>query len=153
MNWLYICPYCNERLNPNQTLILLAEYESRRMLVGFHPEPGNYEIYFPSDANLQDGQVWKFFCPVCRADLRTAEENRLCAVIMLEPTVSRRVVFSRVAGERDTSILYDQELEHRYSKADVEQEHVRVPIRRDGDDKHPEPEETKDIEPEKEPLE
>lgn len=131
MSWLYICPYCNARLNPNQTLILLAEHDSLRILVGFHPEPGNYEIYFPADAGLKQGQVWDFFCPVCRADLKIGEDEKMCAVTMLEPEVSRRVLFSRVAGEHATYVIYDQELEHRYGKDAQGYGHRQARIRRE----------------------
>lgn len=131
MSWLYICPHCNALLNPNKTLILLAEHDKRRMLVGFHPEPGNYEIYFPADANLDEGQVWSFFCPVCRTDLKTTENDRMCAVLMFEPQVSRRVLFSRVAGEHATYVMYDSELEHRYGKNAVQEGPRIVPIRRE----------------------
>ncbi len=133
MSWIYVCPFCNERLNPNKTLILLAEHDSRRMLVGFHPEPGNYEIYFPADAGLEEGQSWDFFCPVCRSDLKTDEDEKMCAVTMLEPDLSRRVLFSRVAGEHATYVIYDRELEHRYGKDAEGYGYRQVPIRRDGD--------------------
>jgi len=132
MSWLYICPHCNARLNPNKTLILLAEHEERRMLVGFHPEPGNYEIYFPPDTDLKEGQFWDFFCPVCGVNLAIPENDRMCAVLMLEPGVSRRVVFSRVAGEHATEIVYDQELEHRYRENTEAYWRRLIPIKSSG---------------------
>lgn len=132
MSWLYICPHCNARLNPNKTLILLAEHEERRMLVGFHPEPGNYEIYFPPDAELEEGQFWDFFCPVCQVNLAIPENDRMCAVLMLEPGVSRRVGFSRVAGEHATEIVYDQELEHRYRENTEAYGRRLIPIKSSG---------------------
>jgi hypothetical protein len=121
-------------LNPNQTLILLAEHDDKRILVGFHPEPGNYEVYFPPGSELSEGQIWSFFCPVCRKDLKTAEDDNLCAVLMLEPTISRRVLFSRVAGEQATYVLYDSEIEHRHGKNSVAYQHRLVPIRRGSED-------------------
>jgi hypothetical protein len=129
MSWVYVCPKCRGLLNPDQTLILLGENRGRRMLVGFHPEPGNYEIYFPEQAVLEEGDAWDFFCPICQADLVTEENENLCAVTMLEGNMSRRVMFSRIYGEQATYVMYDRQLEHRHgTHAETYVQHL-APIR------------------------
>ena len=53
-------------LNPDETIILLGEFEGRRMLVGFHPQPGNYQVYLPPGCDMVAGSRWQLSCPVCR---------------------------------------------------------------------------------------
>lgn len=134
MSRVYICPKCRGLLNPNLTLILLGENRGRRMLVGFHPEPGNYEIYFPPQAVLEEGDAWEFFCPICQASLVTPENENLCAVTMLEGNISRRVMFSRIYGEQATYVMYDRQLEHRHgTHAEAYVQHL-APIRTVGEE-------------------
>ena len=71
MSWSYACPWCGAMLNPDKTIILTAAQGDRRVLIGFHPEPGNYELFLPPDVTIEEGDHWDFFCPVCRENLVT----------------------------------------------------------------------------------
>jgi hypothetical protein len=105
MDWVYCCPHCHAMLNPDQTIILLAEVAGRRLLTGFHPQPGNYQVHLPPDVELVAGVRWEFSCPVCRQKLTTELSDDLCALDMHTGNELHRVYFSRVAGEQATFVV------------------------------------------------
>jgi hypothetical protein len=107
----YCCPSCGAVLNPDRSVILTAVHGDIRVLIGFHPEPGNYEVYLPTGVRAEEGSKWGFSCPVCRADL-TAEENvDLCELLMREEDRESRLLFSRIAGEQATFVVREDRLE------------------------------------------
>ncbi len=105
MRWTYSCPHCRAMLNPDETIMLLAEFEGRRFLVGFHPEPGNYHVHLPPDIQLVPGTRCRFSCPVCGEALTTDLSEDLCALDMHTAGDTHRIYFSRVAGEQATFVL------------------------------------------------
>ena len=101
----YRCPRCEATLNPDRSVILIAVHAETRALVGFHPEPGNYEVYLPPGVQVEKGSRWLFSCPLCHADL-TAEENEdLCQLVLADGEETARVLFSRIAGEQATFLV------------------------------------------------
>jgi hypothetical protein len=92
-------------LNPDDSIILLAEHDARRLLVGFHPQPGNYEMYLPPDFEMPPELRWSFFCPVCRQELVTEVSDELCALDVHTGGDTHRIYFSRNAGERATFMI------------------------------------------------
>jgi hypothetical protein len=105
MSWTYTCPHCEAALNPNESIVLRAEHEDRRMLVGLHPQPGNYEVDLPPGEVMAAGTLWDFFCPVCDHSLVSELSNELCAIDMSLQGERHRVYFSRVAGEEATFVV------------------------------------------------
>ena len=105
MRWTYACPHCEAMLNPDETVVLIGECGPHRVLMGFHPEPGNYQAYLPDGLELQEGSMWEFSCPVCARDLRTDFAPELCALDMATQGVRHRLYFSRVAGEHATFVI------------------------------------------------
>ena len=105
MSWSYSCPWCNAMLNPDKTIILIASQGDARILIGFHPEPGNYELFLPPDVEIAEGDHWEFFCPVCRENLVTGELEDLCELRLFDGPDQHRVFFSRIAGERATLVV------------------------------------------------
>lgn len=105
MNWCYSCPRCKAFLNPDETVVLIGECGPHRILMGFHPEPGNYRGYLPPGFQLQEGSTWDFFCPVCGRSLVSDEEPGLCALDLDTQGVRHRLFFSRTAGERATFVI------------------------------------------------
>ncbi len=105
MSWSYSCPWCGAMLNPDKTIILTAARGGERVLIGFHPEPGNYELFLPPNVSLTEGEHWDFFCPVCRENLVTGELEELCELRMMSDTEERQVFFSRIAGEQATIVV------------------------------------------------
>jgi hypothetical protein len=111
MSWTYSCPRCGAMLNPDETVVLIGEHAGTRVLVGFHPEPGNYKAYMPPGAEANDGSRWEFFCPLCRASLVTELSTELCALDMLARGVAHRVYFSRTAGDHATFVVSAEGIE------------------------------------------
>ena len=116
MSWTYRCPHCRVLLDPHEAIILRAAHAGTRILAGFHPEPGNYEIYFPPDVDLRDGQRWDFFCPVCQADLVSQENENLCALEFQRGEETSRILFSRIAGEKATYVLAEGTVKERHGE-------------------------------------
>lgn len=105
MNWTYSCPHCRAVLNPDESIMLLAQRDERCFLVGFHPQPGNYEVYLPPDVEMPPGSRWSFACPVCRQALTSELSDELCALDMTSGGDPHRVYFSRVTGEQATFVV------------------------------------------------
>jgi len=105
MSWTYTCPHCEAVLNPEGSIILRAEREGRKMLVGLHPQPGNYEVDLPPGEAMPAGTRWSFSCPVCDQSLVSELSVELCAIDMWLQGERHRVYFSRVAGEEATFVV------------------------------------------------
>ncbi len=116
MNWTYRCPHCKALLNPDENIILVGEHQGRRVLTGFHPRPGNYKIFFPPEVQLEDGQTWNFFCPVCQVDLKDKHNEEMCAIELEEELETSRVLFSRKSGQKATFILSDRVVLERHGQ-------------------------------------
>jgi len=116
MSWTYRCPKCKATLSPDSSIILCAKQGTRRILIGFHPEPGNYESYLPPDAEIQDGDAWDFFCPVCNASLACEDNENLCMLDALVEGRESNVLFSRIAGEKVTFVVSDRKVQQQHGK-------------------------------------
>lgn len=114
MSWTYSCPKCEANLNPDQTIILTAAHGERKILIGFHPQPGNYQIHLPPGVTVEEGSRWDFFCPVCQQSLVSDQSEDLCALQMLEEGSQHQVLFSRIAGEKVTFVVADRRVEAQY---------------------------------------
>ena len=104
MSWSYSCPHCGGMLNPHETIIL----------IGFHPEPGNYVVYLPPGVEAEMGSRWSFFCPVCHGDLASNLADNLCAVDLHTSDESHRVFFSCIAGDQATFVVSADGLKERH---------------------------------------
>ncbi len=102
---IYRCPACQGALNPEHAILLVSQIGKTRTLIGFHPEPGNYELYLSPDAQVEPGQPAEFLCPICHTDLKTAEDDKLCMVLRDSHGQVEKVMFSRKAGERATFVI------------------------------------------------
>jgi len=105
MEWRFHCPRCNCMINPGGVVTLVASRGTVTILIAFNPEPGNYDVYLPAGFALPPGTEWSFLCPVCHADLTSADHARLCELVLFVGTERRRLLFSRIAGERATYVL------------------------------------------------
>jgi hypothetical protein len=116
MGWTYQCPKCHAMLNPGETVVLVGEHDGLRLLIGFHPQPGNYQIYLPPDVAIAEGEHWSFYCPVCRASLVAGDIADLCELRMLDGDTEHRVFFSRIAGEHATFVVKEREIAQRHGE-------------------------------------
>ncbi|MEE4270297.1 MAG: hypothetical protein V2I67_01400 [Thermoanaerobaculales bacterium] len=105
MHWTYSCPHCSAVLNPKDSIVLRAEGDGRRFLVGFHPQPGNYDVDLPDGVAMEAGSRWDFSCPVCDRSLTSELSDELCALDMEQHGERHRVYFSRIAGEEATFVV------------------------------------------------
>ena len=113
-NRFYSCPSCQAGLNPDNTIMLVGEHGGSRSLVGFHPEPGNYRVFTPPGFEVQPGDAWEFRCPVCDEDLKTKQNEKLCAIKMLVGDAPFLVLFSRVAGEKATFVMSSEGVQEQH---------------------------------------
>ena len=86
------------------------------MLMGFNPQPGNYEVHTPDGTEIEHGESWEFFCPVCGASLVAEDNENLCMLNLENDGKQQRVVFSRIAGERVTFVVSDRGVEEQHGK-------------------------------------
>ena len=119
MSWSYSCPHCRAALNPGDAVVLVAECGKQRILVGLHPEPGNYQAHVPPGVELEPDSIWTFYCPVCRESLVTKLSERFCAIDGPYEGPKHRVYFSRVAGEQATFVVTAEGIHERHGR-DVE---------------------------------
>jgi len=105
MRWTYSCPQCEAMLNPDETIVLVATHGNTRILMGFHPEPGNYRAYAPPGESVEPGEAWEFSCPLCHASLISYVDRKLCAIDMHTVGAKHRVYFSRIAGQHATFVM------------------------------------------------
>lgn len=105
VRWSYSCPHCRALLNPRDLIILVGTRDGKKMLVGFHPEPGNYEIDLPPGETVEPGESWSFTCPVCAEPLTTAPDSDMCALDLQLGDERRQVLFSSVAGDEATFVV------------------------------------------------
>lgn len=111
MPWRYRCPACDATLNPHNAIVLVAGWGGRQVLMGFHPEPGNYQVFLPPEVQIVPRSSWDFLCPVCHADLAVEAGADFCALDLDAGGERKRVLFSRVAGERATFLFSGADLE------------------------------------------
>ncbi len=105
MRWIYSCPHCDAALNPEASIVLRAEHEETKMLIGLHPQPGNYDVELPPGKTMPPGTRWEISCPVCDHSLTSELSDELCAIDMSSQDERHRVYFSRIAGEEATFVV------------------------------------------------
>jgi len=106
MTWTYSCTGCGSVVNPGGGMVVLVGMlGGAQMLIGFHPEPGDYTLFLPPGAELEHGVTWTFHCPVCHGSLVSDLNENLCALDLDEDGAKKRVLFSRIAGEHATYVV------------------------------------------------
>ncbi len=116
MSWNYACPHCKAMLNPNDTVNLVAAFDSKRVLIGLNPKPGNYELYFPHGVTVNKGTAVDLFCPVCHANLKSKEKENLCVLEMLGTDEPQQILFSRILGEEATYVVSPDRVKEKHGK-------------------------------------
>ena len=114
MNREYRCPKCKAMLNPDRSVILTATHGDICVLIGFHPQPGNYEVYLPPGVRAKKGSKWDFACPVCQASLTAEEADNLCELELCMEGKTLRLFFSRIAGEQATFVVREDDLKEKH---------------------------------------
>ena len=125
----YRCPHCHGVLNPEHAIVVLARPEvgpeaeahtgsdTGTLLLGLHPEPGNYASYLPPGTEPPpEGTCYELRCPLCRAELSAKNAERMCALDLEEEGEQRQVLFSAVAGERATFLVDGSDVVARFGE-------------------------------------
>lgn len=112
----YGCPKCGATLNPAGSIILLGSHEGERILIGFHPDPGNYEVYVQPETEIGEGQRWDLLCPVCHESLESPDIEDFCALDLFEEGRRRKLLFSRIRGRRATFVATDEGVQEEYGE-------------------------------------
>jgi hypothetical protein len=106
MKRVYRCTSCGSAVSPaGQMVVLVGIFGGAQMLIGFHPEPGDYTLFLPPGAELERGDRWSFHCPVCHSSLESGLDENLCALDLEEGGAKKRVLFSRICGEHATFVI------------------------------------------------
>ena len=107
----YKCTECSAGLSTHKVVLLVGENDKKRSLFVFDARPGRYDFVVVDDIEVKPGSMWEFYCPVCWANLTTSYNKRLAKLEAVDEEGSRKVVFSKVAGEQSTFVLGGEELE------------------------------------------
>lgn len=107
----YKCPECSAGLSTHKVVLLVGENDKKRSLFVFDARPGKYDFVVVDDVEVAPGSLWTFYCPVCWGDLTTGYNKRLARLEAVDENGTKRVVFSKVAGEQSTFVLGGEELE------------------------------------------
>ena len=111
MRWNYSCPHCAGILSREDSIMLIATHGEDRIIIGFHPAPGNYEISLPPGYVIEEGSRWEFFCPLCHESLVSDVSEELCCLVMVTKDMRHRVYFSRTAGDHATFVISAEGIE------------------------------------------
>ena len=107
MSRSYFCPHCRKLLNPGTKVVFLVENGPDMELVLLSSTLGDYSAVHSRSMEMLDGAIYTFRCPLCRADLTSANDNRFVELLSRdtddEPPV--RVGFSRIHGEHATFLM------------------------------------------------
>jgi len=99
----YYCPHCRKMLNPGTKVIFLVENGSDREMVLLSAKLGDYSVVHSRSMTFEEGKMYTFRCPICRADLTSSLDEKLVDILTeTEDQEPVRVSFSRVFGEQAT---------------------------------------------------
>lgn len=107
MSQTYCCPKCKSVVNPDETIMLIVSQPGTgvQVLVGFHPQPGNYTTYVPTGFEFVKGVYYDYFCPLCRQNLLEQQKEKMSGLHIRQGEKTQTVLFSNIHGECNTRIL------------------------------------------------
>jgi len=105
MSWTYSCPKCDSVLNPDDSVMLIVSTAGTQVLVGFHPQPGNYTVYTPPGFEFERGKRYEYYCPLCRQNLIVQQKEAVSALHLKQGDAVRTVLFSNISGKCDTRVI------------------------------------------------
>jgi hypothetical protein len=109
----YLCPKCKGHLNAGGFVIFSTKNKRKqRGLILLSPKVGSYSVKHHDKYKFEKGEFIDFFCPICSEDLCAKENERNVEIVMVDQSDTEyRVLFSRVAGERSTYLLSNDDVE------------------------------------------
>ncbi len=104
----YFCPHCNKLLNPGTKVVFLVENGNSCELMLLSAELGDYTAVHARSMVFEQGRLYTFRCPVCRAKLTSRVDDKLVEILTAEgEETPAQVNFSRVYGEEATFLEAD----------------------------------------------
>ncbi|EKD50188.1 MAG: hypothetical protein ACD_62C00620G0009 [uncultured bacterium] len=110
----YLCPKCRGRLDVHEYVAFTAQAkDGDRGLLLLSPHLGNYDVWHNDNFRYQQGDLVKYFCPICHKNLTAIEfHEHLVRIHMVDgDNIEHNVLFSGVAGEEATYKVRDDEIE------------------------------------------
>jgi len=108
----YLCPICKGQLRVKNSILLSAKSkQNEKGLIFLNSKIGDYSITTHPDFNIQDGEEYTFFCPICHATLNREENPHLVKIYMRDGAEEFEVYFSSLAGEKCTYKISDKSIE------------------------------------------
>jgi hypothetical protein len=102
----YFCPHCRKLLNPGTKVIFLVDTEQDCELMLLSAKLGDYSAVYARSMVFEEGRMYSFRCPLCRADLTSSlDENLVDILTLTDDDALVRVSFSRVFGEQATFVM------------------------------------------------
>ncbi|MFO7830110.1 MAG: hypothetical protein R6V23_15920 [Bacteroidales bacterium] len=124
----YLCPICKGHLRVKNSILLAAKSkENEKGLIFLNSEIGNYTITTHRDFEIQKGEEYTFFCPICHATLNREENPNLVKIILVEEDGESEIYFSSLAGEKCTYKIKDKEFKELGPDADKYKKYFDVP--------------------------
>ena len=115
----YFCPHCRKLLNPGTKVIFLVDTPRDCELMLLSAKLGDYSAVFARSMVFEEGRLYTFRCPLCRAELTSSLDEKLVEILTDdEDGALVRVSFSRVFGERATFLMTGGDLTQFGSHAD-----------------------------------
>ena len=106
MNRSYYCPHCRKLLNPGTKVIFLVDAEQDCELMLLSAKLGDYSAVYARSMVFEEGRIYTFRCPLCRADLTSSLDEKLVDILTDGDNGEViRVSFSRVFGEQATFVM------------------------------------------------
>jgi len=111
MYYDYFCPICRGMLRVGDKLVFSARTkEHQKGLIFLSPELGDYTIEHHPSFDIQEGEVYLFYCPICHAKLNHRENEKLVKIFMIDENATEyEIIFSGIAGEKCTYRMRDKE--------------------------------------------
>ena len=116
----YLCPHCRAYLRVwnNIIFIVQSEVKNLRTILLLNPALGNYDLIHHTAVKFEEGEILKFMCPVCHADLTaTGINNNLVRVVMIDENNKEfDVYFSKICGEHSTFLIHEDHIIEKFGE-------------------------------------
>ena len=113
----FICPKCQGYLSvDNKVIFTIKKRGWNGGIVMLSPVLGEYTFSTNSTEEIEDGEDYDFYCPICQHDLSVTGNDKLAKVLMKEDNEEFFIVFSKKRGEKCTYKLSETKLESFYGE-------------------------------------
>lgn len=112
-NFNFLCPHCQYSVTNGDVIELTTIRPSgERGRIRMASKIGNYTFEHIPPVEFQEGECIGFSCPNCDTDLATADYPNYALLSMdVGSGIKFDVIFSRIAGQRETKIITEDGIE------------------------------------------